>query len=143
MHAFIRHAGIVVPVSPGQLRDYVQTDDKGGAEGFRHVFVEKQQARRLFSVTNGVPLRERQRERFGMTMFDVHNEEDAKKFLKVQRAKQIESRVAMAGSYPQFWPASGGRSEHLGEDRFVGTLVSRVTGQKGIQYVAPFVRRVM
>jgi len=41
-----------------------------------------------------------------------------------------------------FWPASGGRSTFLNKKHMVINMVSRITEQKGMNLVAPFVRRV-
>ena len=143
MSGFIRHAGKVIAVSPGQLQDYLGTDDKGGAEGFRGIFNQLADEMRLFALTNGIFLKERQRQWFGMSYADVHSEEDKAKFLDRALNQKAESKRIMAEEHPEFWGASGGKSGYVDENHLVVNLVSRIVEQKGIQYIPAFVRRVI
>ena len=143
MAAFIRHAHIVVAVSPGQLHDFLATDGKGGAEGLRHIFRQLAREGRLFALMNGIFLHERQKRLFGMSIFDVRTETDKQEFLRRAAQKHSEAKRIVATQHPEFWPALDGRSDFIDDNTFLVTLISRLVEQKGIQYVEPFVRRVI
>ena len=140
MAAFIRHAHYVVSVSPGQMQDYVRTDDIGGGEGLRHLFAEKKALRRLFALVNGVNLKEIQKALFGITMF----EDFARPTLRHAALKRKdEARARIANEHPEFWPASNGRSDFHEKGKFVINMVARIDKQKGVQYVIPFIRQIL
>ena len=144
MAAFVRHSHLVLAVSPGQLKDYLTTDGKGGAEGFLGIFQQLAHEKRLFALSNGIFLKDRQREWLGgMSRFDVSDEEEIERFSEITKKKQAQSRKIISQKHGEFWPATGGRTDQMGKDHLVVSMVSRITEQKGIQFLAPFIRRVI
>ncbi|MCX5702215.1 MAG: 2,3-bisphosphoglycerate-independent phosphoglycerate mutase, partial [Candidatus Omnitrophica bacterium] len=142
MAAFIRHSHFVVSVSPGQMYDYLKSDDKGCGEGLSHIFRKKMAQQRLFALTNGISLAEMQEEWYGRPIFNTTSEEKIKGLLDIADKRRQEAKYTVA-QYADFWPETGGKSDYVNEDNFVVVMVSRITSQKGIHFVAPFVRRVI
>ncbi|MHB9154701.1 MAG: glycogen/starch synthase, partial [Endomicrobiales bacterium] len=141
MGAFIRHSGLVIGVSPGQVEDYLTTDDKGGAEGFLNIFRKLHAEHRVFPLVNGVFQEEMQRRYFGRSIFDLRTGEDKKKYLAdvIERKKAAKREAA---GLPVFWGRESA-SRALNGDSFVINTITRITDQKGIKYVLPFAERVL
>ncbi|MCK5493148.1 MAG: glycogen/starch synthase, partial [Candidatus Omnitrophica bacterium] len=145
MAAFILHSNLVVSVSSGQMKDYLRSDDKGGAEGLNGILVYLMANSRLFAIPNGIPLVELQRELFGLSFkdIDINSPLGAKKLVEASELRRRESRSIVAQNRPEFWPASAGKSSYLDSDHLVVNMMSRVTAQKGIHFVIPFVYRIL
>ncbi|HQL40790.1 MAG TPA: glycogen/starch synthase, partial [Candidatus Omnitrophota bacterium] len=144
--AAIRHARFVGTVSPGQMEDFLGSDNKGGGEGLCHLFHEKNDQGRLFAITNGLPLEVRQKGWLGFSFKDVDRSDRVavKRALDEIKALQKEARQKIATEHPDFFPFSNGTSPYLtDDDHLVVMMVTRVTEQKGVHYVASFVRRVI
>ncbi|MCK9595447.1 MAG: glycogen/starch synthase, partial [Candidatus Omnitrophica bacterium] len=142
MAAFIRHSHFVVAVSPGQMWDYLRSDEKGGGEGLCDIFRGINKERRLFAITNGIAQGQMQLISFGEDIFAIDSEIQREEYLlKVWGIKQ--NAKPWIAQQPIFWPATQGSSKLLNSDNFVVNMVSRITEQKGIQYVVPFAERVL
>ena len=132
-------------VSPGQLFDFLASDNKGGGEGLRYLYIEKKKQNRLFAITNGIQLEARQNDLFGFCFRDIDRTDRVavRKAMDHIKAMQKKSRKEIATNYPEFFSHSEGISTYLvDDDYFVVTMVTRVTKQKGVNYVASFVRKV-
>jgi len=144
--AAIRHAHFVGTVSPGQKDDFLRSDNKGGGEGLRHLFLEKDAQGRLFAITNGIPLEVRQKAWLGFSFKEINRHDPAavKEALDKIKDLQKEARQKIATQHPDFFPFSNGTSPYLTDEQyFVVTMVTRITEQKGVQYVASFVRQAI
>jgi hypothetical protein len=101
MAAFIRHANFVVAVSPGQMADYLRSDEKGGGEGLCHIYRELFAQGRLYAITNGIFLRQMQEKWFGMSLFDVmgaHEPADSREAIAgTSRGRQGAGRSGCSG----------------------------------------------
>ncbi|HOU35655.1 MAG TPA: amylo-alpha-1,6-glucosidase, partial [Candidatus Omnitrophota bacterium] len=142
MAAFIRHAHYVVAVSPGQMADYLASDDKGGGEGLMHIFREKMAQKKLFAITNGVSLKKLQEEWFGLSCLDVKNNADEQRLVDAVYHERSVAKNVVANFHP-YWFASDGRSNFIHDGTFVIVLLSRAAEQKGIHFVVSFVRNII
>ncbi|MBM3244336.1 MAG: NAD-dependent epimerase/dehydratase family protein, partial [Candidatus Omnitrophica bacterium] len=147
--AFIRHSNFVTAVSIGQMLDYLRSDNKGCGEGLKHIFEQLMREKRLFGLANGVFLRELQKKRFGMSMFDILNEPNLEKrelltaeFIRIAEEKEKESKQYIA-NYSQYWPSEQGQSPYVNENCFLINFIGRPVEQKGLQFLIPFAWKVL